>query len=105
MMQTRKKPTTPKPPAGLSAEAADLWVRTLGEYEINDAASLALLAQLCEALDGIRACQKQVRVDGLMICGASGQLRPHPLLTSEAEYRRAVLACTRALRLTNMQEF
>src|SRR5687767_7773814 len=100
-----RKPPKPKPPAGLSEEARDLWVKTLAEYSFDDAASLALLRQLCEALDGIRVCQHRIRADGLMITGASGQLRPHPLLTVEAEYRRSLLACTRALRLGTAPEF
>lgn len=99
----RKPPSTPKSPAGLSAEAARLWRAILGEYVLEDAASLALLAQLCESLDGVRACQKQVRADGLMVEGAAGQKRPHPLLATESEYRRAMLACCRALRLTNVE--
>jgi hypothetical protein len=34
-----------------------------------------------------------------MIAGSKGQARPHPLLVSEAEFRRAILACVRGLRL------
>jgi hypothetical protein len=71
----------------------------IAEHLIEDAASTALLRQLCEALDGIRRCQRQIEADGLMIAGSQGQRRPHPLLITEAEYRRAFLACTRALRL------
>lgn len=99
----RKPPPIRKPPAGLSAEARTLWASITNEFAFDDAASVALLRQLCEALDGIRACQKQVKADGLMVTGASGQKRPHPLLVSEAEYRRAMLACCRALRLTSLE--
>lgn len=87
------------PPKGLSAEAKGLWREITSEHVIDDAASRTLLRQLCESLDGVRACQKQVKRDGLMIAGSTGQLRPHPLLVTEAEYRRAILACVRALRL------
>lgn len=99
----RKPPPTYAPPSGLSAEARKLWADVTSEYAFDDAASVALLRQLCEALDGIRACQKQVKADGLMVTGAAGQKRPHPLLASEAEYRRAMLACCRALRLTSLE--
>jgi Phage terminase, small subunit len=68
-------------------------------HVLDDGASRALLRQLCESLDGLRACQAQIRRDDLMIAGSKGQLRPHPLLVSEAEFRRAILASISALRL------
>lgn len=40
-----------------------------------------------------------------MIRGSKGQLRPHPLLVTEAEYRRGILACLRALRLDIASEY
>lgn len=93
---TRRNHAAPK---HLSSEARDLWRRLTHDYVIDDAASLALLRQLADALDGVRACQAKIRTDGLMVLGSAGQSRPHPLLAAEAEYRRAFLACVRALKL------
>jgi hypothetical protein len=91
--------TRSAPPA-LSTEARELWADIVKSHVVDDGASRALLRrQLCESLDGLRACQAQIRRDGLMIAGSKGQLRPHPLLVSEAEFRRAILASIRALRL------
>ncbi len=100
----KKRTNIHAPPANLSAEAKRLWRATVEEFEFESGADLALLRQLCESIDGVRACQKRVRKDGMMIRGASGQLRHHPLLAAEAEYRRAVLACVRALRITSAPE-
>jgi hypothetical protein len=94
-----------RPPRGLSAEAKALWVRIMQEHVCDDGASQALLGELCFALDGLRACQRAIATDGLMTVGSRGQRRAHPLLGSEAEYRRQVLAAIRALRLDVAPEY
>ena len=94
------KPTrTRSAPPALSAEARELWADIMESHVIDDGASRALLRQLCESLDGLRTIQARIKRDGLMIAGSKGQARPHPLLVSEAEFRRAILACVRGLRL------
>src|SRR5688572_17337458 len=94
------KPTrTRSAPPALSAEARELWADIMKSHVLDDGASRALLRQLCESLDGLRAAQARIKQDGLMIAGSQGQARPHPLLVSEAEFRRAILASIRALRL------
>ncbi|MEO7937739.1 MAG: P27 family phage terminase small subunit [Burkholderiaceae bacterium] len=96
---------TRKAPASLSAEAKTLWRATLDEYSFDSAPDFQLLRQLCESVDGVRACQKAIKRDGMLVTGSTGQVRQHPLLAAEAEYRRAVLACVRALRLNSTPEF
>lgn len=91
---------TPTPPRGLSAEARALWRKIVAEHVFDDAASFALLRQLCEAIDGLRACQRQIRKDGLTTQGSAGQPVAHPLLAAEDRYRRTILAHIRALRIT-----
>jgi P27 family predicted phage terminase small subunit len=95
----------PSPPKSLSAESRALWRKVVDEHVIADSASIALVRQLCDSLDGLRACQQRIREDGLMIIGSRGQMRPHPLLASEAEYRRSFLATVRALRLDLTAEY
>lgn len=85
--------------AGLSDEATRLWNEVQADFEISDAAGLAVLRQLVEVLDHIRACQAQVAADGLMVKGSRGQKRPHPLLREISESRRTFLGCCRALNL------
>ena len=96
-MSRRKQP---KAPESLSAESKALWIRVTGEYNLlGDTAGEQLLLSLCQNLDRLRQCQQQIAKDGLTIEGASGQIKPHPLLSVEAECRRALLAHFRALRL------
>ena len=101
----RKRPANHAAPASLSAEARALWRATIDEYAFDSAPDFAMLAQLCEALDGVRACQRQIKKDGMVVIGSTGQVRQHPLLAAEAEYRRSLLACVRALRLNSTPEF
>ena len=100
-----KRPTTPKPPPGLSAEARSLWTRTLAEYSFNTAADLALLAELCRATDRLREVQTAIKTDGLTVAGAAGQVRPNPLLATEDALRESILAHVRTLRLTGASEY
>jgi P27 family predicted phage terminase small subunit len=93
----------PKPPQHLRGEAADLWRRTLDEYEFTDAASLAILRQACETLARIREVQAVIAADGLTVEGSKGQRRPHPLLATEDMLRRSLLAHARSLRLTAVE--
>ena len=101
----KRTATTPAPPRTLSAESAALWRSTLTEYAFDTGVDLTLLRMLCESLDGVRACQRRVKKDGLLAVGAGGQIRPHPLLATEAEYRKSILAAVRALRLSSVPEF
>lgn len=86
-------------PAGLSSEARKLWQDVIDDFEIDDAGGLAVLRQLCEALDRLRQCQAAITKEGVTVKGYRGQPRPHPLLKTEAECRRQMLACYRALNL------
>lgn len=84
---------------GLSAEAVRLFEQVRADFEVEDAAGLAMLRQLAEVLDHLRACQRQVALDGMMTRGSRGQLRPHPLLREITEARRSFLAIARGLNL------
>lgn len=96
----KRRSRTDKTPSGLSREASALWRRIVDAYGLNDdPAGEQLLLSLCQTLDRLRECQRAVKKDGLTIEGSQGQIRPHPLLQTEAECRRALLAHYRALRL------
>lgn len=89
----------PSAPGGLSAESRRTWQRLVDEYQIDDAAGLELLTQLCETLDRLAEVKRRIADDGLIVPGYNDQPRPNPLLKTEAEYRRLILATFRALRL------
>jgi P27 family predicted phage terminase small subunit len=99
----KRKPAIPAPPRDLSADGRALWRTLIDEYTFADS-DLTLLHQLCSAVDRVRACQRKIARDGLTVTGSTGQPRPHPLLSVEAEFRRQTLACVRALRLTTSPE-
>lgn len=65
----------------------------------DDVAGEQLLMGLCETLDRLRQCQKSIAKEGLTITGSQGQLVRNPLLSTESECRRCLLAHYRALRL------
>ena len=94
---------TARAPAELSPEARQLWSEILEDYQIDDAGGLAMLRQLCEALERLRECQKAIKADGMTVKGYRNQPRPHPLLKTESECRRQMLACYRALNLDPLE--
>jgi P27 family predicted phage terminase small subunit len=86
-------------PRTLGPAGRRLWRAIQAEYEIADAASLNILESLCQVSDRLAECREAIARDGLVVEGSGGQPRPHPLLQTEAEARRALLAHARALRL------
>lgn len=86
-------------PSGLCPEARQLWREIIADYQIDDAAGLSILRGLCETLGRLRDVQAQIQKDGLTVPGYNNQVRPHPLLKTEAELNRLMLAQYRALRL------
>jgi hypothetical protein len=75
----------------------------MAEYVIEDAASLALLHELCRTVDRLHEVQREIKATGLTVPGASGQPRANPLLQVEDTLRRTILAHVRALRLTSLE--
>lgn len=86
-------------PASLKPRGAALWRVIQDEYMIEDGASLAILESMCQAVDRIQQCQEAIDRDGMVVTGSTGQPQQHPLLKTEAEARRALLAHARALKL------
>lgn len=93
------KNSTPKPPAGLSAESRDWWRRLIAEYAIEDVAGLLLLQSALEARDRMQECQKAITRDGASVLDRWKQIKPHPLLPAERDSRAAMLAALKALNL------
>jgi P27 family predicted phage terminase small subunit len=86
-------------PQHLGDEGRRLWRDVLRDHGIDDAAGRALLMRACEALDRLRQVQAVIAADGITTKGYRGQVRPHPLLSTEAEQSRILLATFRALNL------
>jgi hypothetical protein len=69
------------------AAIADLEARLplgMGPLEV------ALAARLRAAIAQLLACAEELAAAELMICGSTGQKRPHPLLKTLADLRREI---------------
>lgn len=86
-------------PVHLGEHGRRLWRDLIADHGIDDAAGRAMLLRACESLERLRQVQAQIAADGLTTKGYRGQVRPHPLLATEAEQSRILLACFRALNL------
>jgi hypothetical protein len=71
------------------------------EFRFADAASTAILAQACKALDRAADCETRIAADGPVITTKSGP-RDHPLLRHELMARG--LACRLLIRLGIVNE-
>jgi hypothetical protein len=95
-MQTNSKKAGPAPAPVLAARQlaaqaeaaiADLEERVptgIGAFE------RALAERIRAALARLLECSQQLATDGLMVCGSTGQQRPHQLLKVEMELRREI---------------
>lgn len=83
----------------LSAEARGLWSALKGEYQIKDAAGMALLTRMAEALDRMRQAQKDIAENGLLIPDQKGSKKMNPACQVEKEAHRQMLEALRMLRL------
>ena len=93
-------PASLKPPRGLSASARKLWHSARATHAIDDAVSLALLAQLCAEHDRSNACDAVVAREGLTVVDPMNHRTvPHPLIRVGADARRMFLSIVKTLRL------
>lgn len=84
-----------RPPAHLEPPEADLFRRIASEYGINDSAGLALLTAACEARGRQRRCRERIDVDGELSLDG----KPHPLLVTERDARKAFVATLNSMGL------
>jgi phage terminase small subunit len=77
----------PEPPPQLGSAGSDLWRSILAEWDISDAASLALLADACAARDTAERLRLQIQDAGDVITLPSGSSKANPLLMVELTAR------------------
>ena len=68
-------------------------------FGLVDPAALKILATLCEASDRAQGCREVIDREGLTVTDRFGQVRPHPLLSSERDARAQVLQAFKVLGL------
>ena len=88
-----------KPPKHLKADARRLWERLTADYQIDDAAGLALLQAACEAFQRAAEARKLIDRDGAVIMDRFGQQKPHPAISIERDNRGQMISALRALKL------
>lgn len=88
-----------KPPKTLSAEASRWWKKLIEDYDITDEAGFLLLQTGLEAFDRMRGAQDVIRREGLQVKDRFGQMKSHPLLTTERDSRAQMLMALKALNL------
>lgn len=88
-----------KIPQHLGEHGAELY-RSIGdEYQLDDAAGMALLATACECLDRIKAAQAAIAKHGELVTDRYGQTKVNPACGLEKDSRNGFLAALRALNL------
>ena len=88
-----------KPPIHLRKAAKRLWNDLMSDYEIDDAAGLALLQTACEAFQRCDDARRMIRREAAVITDRFGQPKPHPAVTIERDSRAQLIAALRALKL------
>ena len=83
----------------LSKQAAKLKRSILKNYDISDAAGIAILQTAMEAFDTMHASQDVVDDQGLTVFGDRGQIKAHPLLSVIRDSRAQFLMGLKHLNL------
>jgi hypothetical protein len=94
----------PPAPVGLSPEIAALWPGLASDLLVvtgGAAVDFRALADLLRIEDRLRQVRAALDADGVTVLGSTGQIRPHPLLVTEATLARAVRDGYNALHLLN----
>ncbi len=88
-----------KPPRSLSAPAKKLWKKLTEEFDVSDAAGLAVLQAALEAFDRMKTARSVIRKEGLQVQDRFKQWKAHPLATVERDARAQFLAGMKQLNL------
>lgn len=86
-------------PKKLSRGAMRLKKALLAEYNIDDAAGIAILETAMRAYDQMNAAQDIVDHDGLTVPGDRGGLKAHPLIVVVRDCRAQFLMALKHLNL------
>jgi P27 family predicted phage terminase small subunit len=87
------------PPKHLSPEAAAWWAEIVAEFSIDDAPGRLLLQSCCEALDQLRAAEREIESNGLCFTDRFGKPKTHPAATIVRDSRAQMLAALKQMNL------
>ena len=88
----------PAAPAELGAHGRALWRAVMAQYDIVDAGGMETLRQGCLAADRAEACRRIIDQQGELLT-VRGQVRSHPLLRDELQFRSLVMKAIQRLGL------
>lgn len=86
-------------PKHLKGDAKAMWQRLRHDFQIDDAAGLALLQAACEAFQRAQEARVAIDADGAVLSDRFGQRKQHPAIATERDARGQMIAALRALRL------
>ena len=87
-----------KPPKHLLKGGRQLWNDIETEFDL-EAHQFEILRLLCETLDRLELCRKQLRKDGMFSVNRFGETRPHCGLKEERENKVLFARLARELNL------
>ncbi len=88
-----------KTPRQLGKDGGKLWRELRDEYQIDDAAGIALLTTAAECLDRMRAAQETIREHGEVVTDRYNQVKVNPACALEKDARNGFLQALKALNL------
>ena len=86
-------------PQELAQPERQLWESITAQHAFSDAASLSLLRTALEAHARARLCREAIAKDGMTHRDRFGQVKVHPLLSTERDARAAFISAMRTLNL------
>lgn len=86
-------------PEHLRSEGAAFFESVAEEYEISDAAGLALLSRAAECVDRVAAAHNAIAEHGELVPDRYGGVKLNPACNLEKDARNGFLAALRALNL------
>jgi len=98
VLSTKTGRTKPRAPQGLTPNARAIWTRLQREYQIIDAAGLAVLEQAVRSYERAEEARRQL-AKGSCVRDRWGQPKPHPAAAIERDARAGFLAALRQLAI------
>jgi P27 family predicted phage terminase small subunit len=89
----------PEPPGHLREHGAAFWRDVVRQYQIHDAAGLALVTMAAAALDRLREAQEAIDEHGAVVTDHQGNLKRNPACALERDAHSMMLSALRQLHL------
>ena len=88
-----------KTPSHLKAEGKAFFEKIVADFDISDAAGLALLTRASECIDRMAAAREIIKKEGEICTDRYGSPKLHPAVVLEKDSRSGFLQAVKALNL------